>query len=397
MLNAQRVTLYLVDPVRQELWVAVSKDLPVGAQEGVRIPVGKGIAGHVAATADTINIADAYQDPRFNQEIDNDSGFRTQSMLTMPIAVGDSRPIAVIQCINRNSGPTGHVSAFDDQDEAALRGFCMEVALALKRHTVEAALLKVMQDTSSTKEQEFNVSLMALYSDQATVNRLHTTVLVRSVSHAQVLSWPSGASLRSGDQSVERLMQWSFNCFDYSHDELALFTEQMLLELDVPVRHGIPLDNLRRLIVGVRAKYRNNPYHNWYHGFSVMHAAFLILATTPAGNFLPYIETFATLIAALCHDIDHPGHGNGYEMDSKSALALCHSDDAVLERHHSHETFRLCLRDDVKLFDGLTPVEYQRVRRCMIHAILATDMSKHSAMVEHLTQRGSAAAAGSST
>jgi 3'5'-cyclic nucleotide phosphodiesterase len=50
------------------------------------------------------------------------------------------------------------------------------------------------------------------------------------------------------------------------------------------------------------------------------------------------------LLAAFCHDIDHTGMNNAFEINAKSDLALLHSDDSVLEKHHAHMTFKLLLQ-----------------------------------------------------
>ena len=78
MLEADRSTLFLVDEAKQELWsrVAKGKDL-----SEIRIPLSAGIAGHVARTGETVNIADAYRDPRFNIDVDHRTGYHTRTIL----------------------------------------------------------------------------------------------------------------------------------------------------------------------------------------------------------------------------------------------------------------------------------------------------------------------------
>ena len=83
-MNCERVTLYLVDSVKQELWMALAAD---SEAVGARIPIGHGLAGTVAATGRPLNIADAYADRRFDPGIDNATGFRTHSVLVWPISL----------------------------------------------------------------------------------------------------------------------------------------------------------------------------------------------------------------------------------------------------------------------------------------------------------------------
>ena len=81
-IQAERGTLYLLDKGRSELWakVAQGKDMIE-----IRLPIGKGLAGYVAKTGEIVNIANAYNDPRFNPEIDKQTGFRTHNVLCMPM------------------------------------------------------------------------------------------------------------------------------------------------------------------------------------------------------------------------------------------------------------------------------------------------------------------------
>jgi len=116
-----------------------------------------------------------------------------------------------------------------------------------------------------------------------------------------------------------------------------------------------------------------------------MHAVFLMLMQTNAAMCLSRLDIFSVLIAALCHDIDHPGHTNAFEVNSMSELAIRHNDDAVLERHHAHTTFQLLLREpEAALFASLPASDLKQVRKNILEGILATDMSKHVRMCEVL-------------
>lgn len=74
------------------------------AQEEIVIPFGVGIAGHVAETKEMVNIRDAYNDPRFNCEIDLKTGYKTNHILSMPICNYEGEVIGVAQIINKTNG-----------------------------------------------------------------------------------------------------------------------------------------------------------------------------------------------------------------------------------------------------------------------------------------------------
>jgi eukaryotic-like serine/threonine-protein kinase len=102
--NAEFATIYLVDPVRGELWSKITLDETVGE---IRLPFGKGIAGTVAVSGEPINLVDAYTDHRFDQEVDKRTGHRTRSLLTAPIASQDGTILGVFQVVNKQEGVFG--------------------------------------------------------------------------------------------------------------------------------------------------------------------------------------------------------------------------------------------------------------------------------------------------
>jgi K+-sensing histidine kinase KdpD len=122
-IHADRGTLYLLDRERQELW---SKIVQGDNMLEIRLPIGKGLAGYVATTGQTVNIADAYKDPRFNPEIDRKSGYHTHNVLCMPMKNKEGEIVGVFQFLNRKGG------AFTDEDEAFIEGYSVHAALAIE-------------------------------------------------------------------------------------------------------------------------------------------------------------------------------------------------------------------------------------------------------------------------
>ena len=125
LLNAERASLMLVDEEADELVVTVSQDLDVDAR--VSVPIGTGIAGAVAQSGETIRIDDAYEDPRFNPEIDRKTGFRTKSILCVPIRDQAGKIFAVTQLLNRQDG-----EPFDDTDEQKFSEFADSLGVILE-------------------------------------------------------------------------------------------------------------------------------------------------------------------------------------------------------------------------------------------------------------------------
>jgi HD-GYP domain-containing protein (c-di-GMP phosphodiesterase class II) len=123
--EADRCSIFVVDRERGELWTPVAH----GTGE-IRIPLGAGIAGAVAASGVSIRIPDAYADPRFNPEVDAATGYRTRNILCVPMINTAGEPTGVIQALNRRDG------SFGDEDEELMQALAGPAASA-----VENALL----------------------------------------------------------------------------------------------------------------------------------------------------------------------------------------------------------------------------------------------------------------
>ncbi len=99
LILAQNWTLYLVDEEHQELRFEVVVGLEGRDLRGLRLKVGEGIAGMVAATGRPILVPDASREPRFNHRVDSQTGFSTHSLITLPLNLG-ARVIGILQIIN---------------------------------------------------------------------------------------------------------------------------------------------------------------------------------------------------------------------------------------------------------------------------------------------------------
>lgn len=125
LLDAERASLLLIDEEQQELIMRISQDLE-GDKE-VRIPIGEGIAGVVASSGEAIRIDDAYADSRFNPKIDQKSGFRTRSILCLPLRDQSGKVFAVTQLLNRKDG-----EPFDAADEQKFTQFADSLGVILE-------------------------------------------------------------------------------------------------------------------------------------------------------------------------------------------------------------------------------------------------------------------------
>ena len=121
-LQADRCTVFLLDKEKDELWSKVA--LGMDSQE-IRFPAGKGLAGYTVKSGESINITDAYNDSRFNPDVDKATGYRTKTILCMPIKNNNQEIIGAFQVLNKLNG----VFTKNDEDLLVAIGGSASIAL----------------------------------------------------------------------------------------------------------------------------------------------------------------------------------------------------------------------------------------------------------------------------
>src|SRR5262249_54931914 len=102
LMRADRASLFLLDRERGKLWSKVV----LGSDE-IHFDACLGIAGAVALTGETINVEDAYQDPRFYKEIDSLSGYHTQSLLAVHLQKNNGKIMGRFELLKKDTGVSG--------------------------------------------------------------------------------------------------------------------------------------------------------------------------------------------------------------------------------------------------------------------------------------------------
>ncbi len=150
--KADRGTVFLADMKRRELWSIVAQGLD--SQE-IRVPFGKGVAGHVAENGEAINVEDAYTLPFFDQSFDQKFGYRTTSLLCLPIRHHSNEIVGVIQLLNHAGG------RFSADDQAFLTKLSGHMAMALENARLHhEALEKQRMERDLTVARQIQRSLI---------------------------------------------------------------------------------------------------------------------------------------------------------------------------------------------------------------------------------------------
>ncbi|KAH7474508.1 Dual 3',5'-cyclic-AMP and -GMP phosphodiesterase 11A [Phytophthora ramorum] len=422
IMECDRFGMLLIDHFKHELWIT-----PRVGGESIRSPINRGISGLVATTGQTVCTRDAYKHELFDPSVDMKTGYRTTSVLCMPIFEDHSvttppKVVAVAMCINKKEG--AHVVAFTKTDREIMSKYCAEVQFALGRLSLDISYYKVVSDcvaVARTSSIDSSSRALKRMSTTSRIDKFSETDIISSIVHKYCHSGddntsvtkkkgiPSFAALlpaikkkNQEDDEVpfpreiffahgkdEPLDHWDTETMSLSSSEVSMSCGIIFRAYGFMDAFRISSEKFSAFTTNVANYYRSNPFHNFQHAFQVMVAMHIILRTE-CRRYFSGLEIFAMLVASLCHDIDHPGNTNDFELKMLSPMALTHNDDAVLERHHCRVTFIILNHKSAKMLQHLDRDRSKRVRQLIIACILATDMSKHfekCKVLEGLTRR----------
>ncbi len=134
ILEADRSTLFLYDEKTNELWSNIAQGLET---KEIRIPSHVGIAGSVFTSGRMVNISDAYNDDRFNREVDRKTGYRTDTILCVRVETKAGKAIGTIQVLNKSGGP------FVELDVKRLKAFTAQAAIAIENAQLFEQVIEV--------------------------------------------------------------------------------------------------------------------------------------------------------------------------------------------------------------------------------------------------------------
>jgi hypothetical protein len=198
-----------------------------------------------------------------------------------------------------------------------------------------------------------------------------------------VAAWQQLAERAAADRDM--LLDWALDPWALPDDEVQRLVVAMLDSLGLLRRFRMSPTAVARLVADMEKHYNANPFHCFRHAFLVALAAwrFVVaghLASSAPGAPPPlgHLDVLALLLSALCHDLEHPGTTNAFQVNTGSALAQRYNDASVLENHHC--AVATAMLEASGVLATLSADDRKALRKAMITAILATDMSVHSAL-----------------
>ncbi|CDS37621.1 cAMP and cAMP inhibited cGMP 3'5' cyclic [Echinococcus multilocularis] len=354
IVQAEKCVLFLVDLEKQELISTIgdhgslyqTKFVNV---EPIRVPLNVGVFGHVIHTSECLVTNDPQStDDFYHHEGIFSENFRILNMVTAPIRVRNE-VVAVLQLFNKTPGE------FDTNDVENIKDFSVFCGLAL--------YISKMYEKMFRSEQKCRITMEIM---------LHHNL----ASDSDVVEY----SVREIPNNIPGITEPLFSPWHMPDEEMpAVF---IYMVHDVMGKSVIDLHTLIRFTLTVRKNYRDVIYHNWFHGFSVAHGAYVEIKREDC-NFTQ-VEKLCILIAALCHDLDHRGTDNSYQRKKGTPLATLYS-TSILEHHHFNMTLTILQQPGNQIFAHVAGTSYYEILMIIKHAILSTDLGRLDASKEVVT------------
>jgi sigma-B regulation protein RsbU (phosphoserine phosphatase) len=150
VLAADKATLWLFNAAKNHLTMKVPSFKPAP-----RMAAGEGLVGECLSTREIINVTNAYADSRFSKAVDQATGYKTQSVLNVPLLGWEKEPVGVLQLLNKYAG------VFDENDELLASTLAAQCAVAVQRmQLTQALLLKERLDEEVALAREIQMSTL---------------------------------------------------------------------------------------------------------------------------------------------------------------------------------------------------------------------------------------------
>ena len=149
----------------------------------------------------------------------------------------------------------------------------------------------------------------------------------------------------------------------------------------------MPTEKLEPYLISVENQYLiSTLYHNSLHGADITQTICLFFNYSNAEEIshTKALDLLSIIIAALGHDIGHPGLTNNFHINSLSDLAITYNDSSCLENFHLATLFKTLRKDETNIFEKLSTQDFKKIRKKMISEILATDMAIHGKVISNI-------------
>jgi 3',5'-cyclic-nucleotide phosphodiesterase len=370
LLGCDLASLYLVDHVKKEALVFASNN----DDHNGTIKFGEGETGTFLGSSDDHVIANS---TRLDPYLDNYVGIVAKTMMCVSLRSGKDKEnaAAMIQVINKRGG-----LHYDSYDEESLVILCSELSNTLRYKVIELQELQTAATFLFHQEEMLNFTSFLSEFGSKTGKLVTSPILSPGISRR-----PSRVDVsRDENESCKDITDYNTDPFLIHDNTLIDLAIAMLQSFNLIERLDLNVEKLYEFLGAVYTNYRQNiDFHTFKHAWGTMHLTYQILCNG-AAELLSSLHILAVLIAAICHDLDHPGNNSAFEVATISKISVLYSNDTVLERHHCATALRLLSTPEYDFLEKFTSSDKSKFRKIVIDSIMATDMNQHFILLAKL-------------
>ena len=245
---------------------------------------------------------------------------------------------------------------------------------------VEQAELEFKQE-----DPENEKFIRQMYLDKTLISRKNTLLSMKTLNDIPLspgLPTQGESEVNSALLSIGRA--WNFNIwpvFEQCGHSASLVGSYIFTKWEFSTHYGLNERKMNACFRKIETEYRNNPFHNACHAADVCHSLLYFINHSDIIRNISGMDLLSSLLAALGHDIGHPGLTNRYLVITQDDLAVTYNDTSILENMHAARLFSILKEEDSNLLQDIPVDDVRIIRKLIIEMILETDMSKHFASV----------------
>uniref|UniRef100_H0XDY2 Phosphodiesterase n=1 Tax=Otolemur garnettii TaxID=30611 RepID=H0XDY2_OTOGA len=181
-------------------------------------------------------------------------------------------------------------------------------------------------------------------------------------------------------ETIEALRKPTFDVWLWEPNEMLSCLEHMYHDLGLARDFNINPITLKRWLLCVHDNYRNNPFHNFRHCFCVAQMMYSMVWLCGLQEKFSQMDILILMTAAICHDLDHPGYNNTYQINARTELAVRYNDISPLENHHCAVAFQILAQPECNIFSSVSPHSFRQIRQSCLCLSLDAD---HTCAASH--------------
>lgn len=171
---------------------------------------------------------------------------------------------------------------------------------------------------------------------------------------------------------------WQFDVLKYTHEELFEIVRYIFDVFNLFEEFRVPIPVFNAFLQELSVRYlATNSYHNFFHAVDVMHTSYRLIMVSHIGLIATELEVFSMLVAALGHDVGHPGVNNAFLVKTRHELAMIHNDKSPLENMHCSLLYEMFSKEQFNIVVSMDDSQWRDVRKIILALILGTDMAHH--------------------